>query len=162
MLPVTMTPSITAASRIVWLVPAPYNASIQLSCFPADWRPHDWFNLRRTGSAFFLLFSTFPAGRVWEKRCPSCHRLDRWKRCFRLTEMTASHLPPPTTVVVGRPRRGRSVVVCSLSAPETSAAGHVWDGSWVERSLLTPHPVGCLLNTSPNDLWVIVSPERIG
>lgn len=79
-----------------------------------------------------------------------------------------SHLPPPTPVlntsadVVHRPRTGRSVLVCSPSAPETSATGGVWDGSWADRSLLTPHSVGYLLNTSPNDLWVIVSPETIG
>lgn len=50
--PDTMTRSITAASRIVWLLPAPYNASIHPSGFPPDWRQHKWFNQKRTDRHF--------------------------------------------------------------------------------------------------------------
>lgn len=51
--PDTMTHSITDGSRIVWLWPAPYNASIHPSHFPPDWHPISGFTGKEQDWHFF-------------------------------------------------------------------------------------------------------------
>lgn len=157
LLPDTMTRSITAGSRIVWLSPAPYNASTHPSRFPPDWHPVKWFNLKRTGSAF----SSWPHS--WLDESPGIlHAPGRirkgktvlgevyggvglGKRSFWLLtkaqweiqpiiyQQQHQHLYWTCRQTSSRPsRRGRSVVVCYSSAPEMKAAGEFWDGCWIE------------------------------
>lgn len=134
--PDTTTRSITAGSRIVWLVPAPYNASIHPSCFPPDWHPDKWFNLNRAGSTFSPP-NTFLAGQVtgdlptpgrtghekffrldWESApafltCCISECLTGYSQSFT---NSSSNIRTEHVGRSSRPsRRGHSVVVCSLS-----------------------------------------------
>lgn len=119
----TMTRSITAGSRIVWLSPAPYKASIHRSFVPPD--SATWLEVKlekkRTEQD-----RHFPPDRIPASDKSPSHVWKRRRNCAGRGLERFSH--QNTHVCSPASRRGLSVAVCPWSAPGMNAAG-----SWKEK-----------------------------